>query len=1167
MKKRSQIQFLCLSTALFIISSCSDKSSENEVLFEKIDKDKSGITFVNTVPENDTLNQFTYHYLYNGTGVAVGDINNDGLPDMYFSGNEKSSCLYLNKGDFKFEDITKSSGTSTDRWVSGVTMVDVNNDGFLDIYACVSGPRKSASKMSNLLFINQKNNTFKEMASQWGVADQGNATCATFFDMDNDGDLDMYLGNHSEKFFSNISTKYSKELTLNDNNQQHLYRNDGNKFTDISESAGVKAMGYCLSATAGDFNEDGLTDLYICNDYHVPDFYLINQGNGKFEDKFNEYFKHSSTNSMGADQGDVNNDGYSDLITLDMLAESPRRYMQLMGPKDYDYTVMGIKNGFKHQYMKNALQINLGNGHFSDMSYLYGVAKSDWSWCPLLNDFNDDGFLDLFVSNGYYREVTDLDFMLYQLNKEQSKQTQFTHEELLKNIPSEKLQNFLFMNEGGNGFVNKAAELGLEDLSHSTGGGLADFNNDGRIDLIVCNQGEEPFLYKNTGNSGNYLNVKAEGNSNKFGVGCKIFVEDSIAESGKPTYRKFVLQPSRGYQSSSQPIVHIGFGEKEKASSMIIVWPGGKFQRLENVDLNKTLIVKESDASGNFKFDSPVENLFVDNTDEIGLDFLHQEQENPDFKREPLLPHRYTTLGPGMSSADVNGDGLMDLFITNARESNGCKLYLQNSNGKFSPANSQPWKLMSYVDVIGCLFVDTDNDGDQDLYLAAGGSEYDWPSDKYNHEIFLNDGKGNFKRGSGILPNVNTSGGAICAADYDADGDVDLFVGGRILPGNYPKLGIRSYLLQNNGGKFRDVTEALAPDLVNAGMITSAVFADFSGDHLPDLVLCGEWMPVIFMENNNGKLVNKTAEYGDVSMSGWMNSILPIDIDNDGDLDFVIGNKGNNSFIQARTSNPLKVYWADFDRNGRTDIAMSYTYSGVEYPLFTMDEMGRAYPVFIRKKFTRYKDIAGKSIVEIFGQETLQQNSLIATSFSSVIAVNNGGKFQFNPLPLYAQAGPLYGTAFLDLDNDGFDDIIGFGNNYNTRVPHGRDDAMSGFVLANNNGNLEFKAGSKINMYNQLDAKSVITIPIGNTKTPAFKATVIVSNCNGQSKSFNLNRATDFIAAPRNSSYAIVKLKNGQSKIVNLNPGKGYLSSDAPGVWTNNQTGRVDFFNSKGQKL
>lgn len=999
------------------------------------------------------------------------------------------------------------------------------------------------------------------MAKPWGVDDDGNTTCATFFDMDNDGDLDMYLGNHSDLFFNNISTKYSKELTLDAHNQQHLFRNDGNKFTDISEESGVKAMGYCLSATAGDFNDDGLTDLYICNDYHVPDFYLINKGNGKFEDKFSEYFKHSSTNSMGADQGDINNDGLSDLITLDMLAENPRRYMQLMGPKDYDYTMMGIKNGYKNQYMKNALQINLGNGHFADMSYLFGVAKSDWSWCPLLNDFNDDGFLDLFVTNGYYREVTDLDFMLYQLNKEQSKQTQFSHEELLKQIPSEKLQNFLFMNQGGAGFVNKASELGLEDLTHSTGGGVADFNNDGRMDLIVCNQGEEPLLYKNIGNEGNYLNIKAEGKTNTMGVGCKILIEDSILSNGKPLYRKFELQPSRGYQSSSQPMVHAGFGNKDKALAVTMVWPGGKFQRLENVTLNQTLTFKESEAAGNYVFASKIEPIFVENTHDIGLDFIHQEQENPDFKREPLLPHRYTTLGPGMASADVNGDGLMDLFITNARESNGCKLYLQNKSGKLNSSQSQPWKSMNYVDVLGCLFFDSDSDGDQDLYLSAGGSEYDWPSEKYKHELFINDGKGNFTKSSGLLPGVNTSGGTVCASDYDGDGDMDLFVGGRVLPGNYPKLGIRSYLLQNNNGKFRDVTEALAPDLTYAGMITSAVFADFSGDHLPDLLLCGEWMPVIFMENQNGKLVNKTPDYGDVSMSGWMNSITPVDIDNDGDLDFVIGNKGNNSFIQAQPSNPLKVYWADFDKNGRTDIAMSHTYNGVEYPLFTMDEMGRAYPVFIRRKFTRYRDIAGKSIGEIFGKDALEQNSLKATNFSSMLAVNNGGKFSFTPLPFMAQAGPLYGSVALDIDGDGYDDIMGFGNNYNTRVPHGRDDAMSGFVLSNQSGSMNFNMGSKFNLYNQLDGKSAIAFPTGNN------ASIVVANCNGPAKSFALKSAVKFVQAPRNSSYAMVTLKNGQTKMVNLNPGKGYLSSDAPGVWMNNQTLSVAFFNSKGQKL
>jgi hypothetical protein len=422
-------------------------------------------------------------------------------------------------------------------------MVDVNNDGWLDIYACSSGPKQLKQSKRNLLFINQKNGTFKESAKEWGVDDGGNATCATFFDYDKDGDLDFYLGNHADQFFSNINTKFTPTLNMDEFNQQHFFRNDGNKFTDVSQTAGVVKMGYCLSAAAADYNNDGFTDLYVCNDYHVPDCYYINNGDGTFTDQFDVAFKHSSTNSMGSDVADVNNDGFSDLITVDMLSESPRRYMGLMGPKDYDYTMVGIKNGYKHQYMKNNLQMNLGNGHFSDLSYLYGVAKSDWSWSPLLSDFNDDGFTDIFVSNGYYRDVTNLDFIFYQSTVEQQEKRDLTHDELLKKLPYEKIQNFFFQNNGGQGFTNRASEVGLDDLTLSTGSASGDLDGDGRMDLVVCNQGEVPLIYKNVNTQNHFLNVQCKGDQsmNRFGIGCQLFASDSAGQ-----FRKFEIQSARG---------------------------------------------------------------------------------------------------------------------------------------------------------------------------------------------------------------------------------------------------------------------------------------------------------------------------------------------------------------------------------------------------------------------------------------------------------------------------------------------------------------------------------------------------------------------------------------------------------------------------------------------
>ncbi len=1153
-----------LASSLF---SCGDSNDENvDVLFEKIESDVTGIDFVNTVPENDTLNQFTYHYLYNGSGVAIGDINNDGKNDLYFSGNEKSSRLYLNKGDFKFEDITEKSGTGTKQWISGVTMVDVNNDGWLDIYACSSGPKQLKQSKRNLLFINQKDGKFKESAKEWGVDDGGNATCATFFDYDNDGDLDFYLGNHADQFFSNINTRFTPTLNMDEFNQQHFFRNDGNKFTDVSEKAGVVKMGYCLSAAAADYNNDGLTDLYVCNDYHVPDCYYINNGDGTFTDQFDVAFKHSSTNSMGSDVADVNNDGFSDLITVDMLSESPRRYMSLMGPKDYDYTMVGIKNGYKNQYMKNNLQMNLGNGHFADLSYLYGVAKSDWSWSPLLSDFNDDGFTDMFVSNGYYRDVTNLDFILYQSIVEQQQKRGLTHEELLKKLPYEKIQNFFFQNNQGQGFVNRASEVGLDDLTLSTGSATGDLDGDGRLDLVVCNQGEVPLVYKNIHTQNHFLNVKAEGSdrTNKFGIGCQLFVSDS---SGK--YRKFEIQPSRGYQSSSEAIAHIGLGENESLSELVVVWPNGKAQILKDVSCDQTLVVKSADAnttwdrnlvrSGDIPF-------FTENESEWGLNFNHVEQENPDFKREPLLPHRYTTLGPGMSAGDVNGDGLQDLFVGNARESKGSTLFLLQKDGKYTVAGSQPWQSLD-ADVMGSLLFDCDGDRDLDLYVAVGGSEFEWPSNKYQHQLYLNDGKGNFSVAKDRLPNVISSSSSVSSSDYDSDGDLDLFVAGRLMPGNWPTLEVRSYLLQNNGGKFRDVTAALAPDLENAGMICSAIFSDYNGDGKPDLLLAGEWMPLIFMENTGGKFVNKTGEVGDASLSGWMNSITPTDIDNDGDLDYIVGNKGNNSFIQAKVGSPTKVFWADFDGNGRQDIAMSYHYSGSDYPLFTMDEMGKAYPFFINKKFTTYNDFAGKTMEEIFGAEVLKQNSLTANYFSNFVAINNGGKFSFVELPMWAQAGPMFGTTVLDIDGNGFDDILCTGNNYNTRVPHGRDDAQPSFVLFNNGGSFTYQSGSRNGLYNQDDGKSLILCPGANGQVRA-----IMANNNGKLRGYTLLNGKNqpqnisFVTAPPMASYAKVTV-NGSLKMVGLNGGTGYLTGNVPGVWKTKGVDKIEFFDVTGRRL
>lgn len=1155
-----RIKFFLVSACALGFMHCGKKEGESEVLFEKIESSQSGIDFVNNVPENDTLNQFTYHYLFNGNGVAVGDINNDGLADLYFSGNATSSKLYLNKGDFKFEDITEKAGLGTKNWISGVSMADVNNDGFLDIYACGSGPSKNIDNKRNLLFINNKNGTFTELAKNWGVDDPGNATCASFFDMDNDGDLDFYLGNHDDKYFSDINVPFSRNLNLNVHSQQHMFRNDGGKFTDISEASGMMAMGYCLSATPSDFNNDGLTDLYVCNDYHVPDYYYINQGNGKFIEANSKQFKHTSNNSMGSDAADINNDGWLDLITLDMLPESPNRFMTLMGPKEYDFVTVAERNGYGKQYMKNALQVNMGNGFFSEMSYLYGVARSDWSWSPLFCDYNDDGFVDLFVSNGYYRDVTNLDFVTYQNRKKEQEGKEVSHKEVLDMLPFEKLQNYLYINHGGTSFTNEANNVGLTDATLSTGSAYGDLDGDGDMDLVLCNQGEQPFLYKNVKTSGHFVNFKFSSKNNTTPIGIKAIVEDDSSK------RLFENNLSKGYQSSSEAIIHVGLGEKTDVKKITFVMGNGKSFSIDNIDIDKTMTINLDEFTGNNGLETlkslhQAKNHFFTDITESVLNFKHSETETPDFKREPLLPHRYTMQGPGMSSGDVNGDGLDDVFIGNAAQSGGSTLFLQDKSGSLSPSKSQPWQSIQ-ADVMGNLLFDADNDGDLDLYISVGGSEFGWPSANYKHSIYFNDGKGIFTANTGALPNIICSGSSVAAGDYDNDGDLDLFVGGRLLPGYYPMMEIRSYLLKNNGGKFEDATAKDAPDLQMPGMICSAIFTDYNGDHTLDLAIVGEYLPIVFMKNTGGKFSIALEETGTKDYSGWFNSILPIDIENDGDMDYVVGNKGHNSFLNARSGFPVSIYWADVDKNGRDDIFMSYTQDGKEYPVTLMDEMAMSFPGFLSKKFTNYADYGGKTMSEVFGEDNLKQHKLFANDFSSMLVVNNGGTFTVTPLPQQAQSAPIYGLAASDVNGDGYDDIIGIGNNSYNRVSHGPDDALNGFILINNAGVLSYSDGLENGFYVPNDGRAIVSYR--NAKN---EIGYVASVNNKNAKVFKRSNANIGVKPPKGTVYAGVELVNGQNKSVYIGYGSGYISGSSPVVEKNKSVKNIIFYNNRGQIL
>ena len=1120
--------------SLILILSCNNpklEESSSSALFEKISSERTGISFINQVPESDSLNQFTYHYLFNGAGVGIGDINNDGLNDIYFSGNSTTSKLFLNKGDFKFEDITEKAGVGTKHWMTGVSMVDVNNDGWLDIYVCASGPSKNKEDKRNKLFLNQKNGTFKELAKEWGVDDAGNASCASFFDYDNDGDLDLYLGNHALEFFSDININFTKTLKMTENSAQHFYENTGTSFIDITEKAGMKAGGYCLSITPGDFNEDGYIDIYVCNDYHVPDYFYINQGNGKFIDECYKRVKHSSINSMGSDATDINNDGKLDFITLDMLPESTERYMRLMGPKGYDYVHVSTIHGYGPQYMHNNLQINQGDGTFSESGFLYDVARTDWSWSALFCDFNNDTRQDLFVSNGYYRDVTDLDFVLYQNRKEQSKSGKINHEDVLKMLPFEKLQNYLF--EGSEyGMKNKAQEWGLSDATLSTGAAVGDLDGDGQMDLVVCNQGEEAFIYKNKGSKNHFINVKITSEKNSTTEGYKLWVKNDDG-----SFRLFQNFSHRGYLSASDPIFHIGLGLSTSIPEVYLEKNNAGIAKLDISQIDKTHLVileKITWESGD-KLDLFRKNktLYFKPKNNI-LTFKHSDLETPDFKREPLLPHRYTMLGPGMSSGDINNDGFDDVFLGDG--TGNASLFIGMSNGSFKLGSSQPWRSIK-TDITGSLLFDCDGDGDLDLYIAVGGSELSWPNNQYQHKLYLNNGNGQFIDGTNKLPNVIGSCNSVTSADYDQDGDLDLFVAGRILPGNYPNIGIRSFLLKNEGGTFTDATQSDAPALVMPGMICEGIFTDYNNDNLPDLMLVGEYTPIVFMKNTGGKFEFASKETQTFDYSGWYNSICPLDMDNDGDMDYIVSNKGRNSFIRATKNEPVHVYWTDVDGNGRTDFFLSYTKDGRKYPVYSLDEMAQIIPKYMSKKYTNYASFTGQTMEDIFG-EKLKDNQMFANEFSHLLLKNNGGVFSVTPLPFEAQKGPIYGMQSIDINNDGFLDVVFNGNNKYTRDQHGPDDAHNGGVLLNNNGQgFSYINGVNSGLYLPGDGRGLILSQFQNSTR------VISSENSATVKVFGINHETKTIAIPKNTIDAVVNLKNGNNRKVNLYQGGGYMSA------------------------
>ncbi|RMA56803.1 VCBS repeat-containing protein [Ulvibacter antarcticus] len=1084
-------RFLVCAISLLVLQSCDkNQTAEEEFsgpLFTSISPEASGVNFINTVPETPEMNILTYQYLHNGAGVSVGDINNDGLADIFFNANYGPNHLYLNKGDFKFEEIGRAAGIGGKRaWSTGCTMVDINNDGFLDIYLSYSG-NSTPNFRKNELFINNGDLTFTEKASEYGLADTGYSTQASFFDYDKDGDLDMFMLNHPITPEQNLdfNTMVSER---NEDAGDRLYRNDNGKFVDVSEEAGIigNSIGFGLSVSVGDINNDGWPDLYVCNDYLERDYLYFNNGDGSFSEKAKEATRHISNFSMGSDMADFNNDGFLDLMVVDMVAEDNYRIKTNMSGMNPERFYNAVNHGFHYQYMMNTLQMNNGNGTFSEVSKLAGVANTDWSWAPLWADFDNDGLKDLFVTNGLRKEARNNDFVkkkkiwLKEMEKNPEKQLELM-KKILDEMPATKLKNYSFKNEGDISFAKTTEMWGLDEPSFSTGAAYADLDNDGDLDLIVSNIDSPAFIYKNNGEkqkSDHYLKVKLNGSQqNRSALGARVTVKSGDDFQMKEHYL------NHGYLSSMEDKLHFGLGKSSKIDSLWVEWPDGSRKVLTNLEVDRELLIdfKEGESApiaSLYKIET--KKLMTEDTDKIALDFKHVENEYNDFEKESLLPHKLSMMGPGMAVADVNGDGLDDFYIGGAKGVGG-KIYQQNLDGTFAETNTINFSRDSGCEDVAAVFFDADNDGDQDLYLVSGGNEFEAEARQLQDRLYLNNGKGDFQKAIKELPRMLTSGGCVAVEDFDGDGDLDIFVGGRVIPGQYPKAP-RSYLLRNDSGVFVDVTSKVAPGLLEPGLVTSAIWTDYDKDGRKDLMIAGEWMPITVFKNNESGLVNVSEAIGLNNTNGWWYSIAAGDFDNDGDEDYIAGNLGQNYKYQASPDNTFDIYYDDFDDNNTGDIVLSYKEDGKAVPLRGRQCSSEQMP-FIKEKFGTYDEFAKASLEDIFDEEKLKSAlHLEAKSFASVFIRNNGKNgWEIIDLPRMAQLSSVNSILVRDMDNDGKLDAVLSGNLFASEVETPRNDAGNGLILkGNGNGGFVPLTFQKTGFFTPKDSKELHFITIRN---------------------------------------------------------------------------------------